>query len=86
MVLVIASAVLGAIVLGTFCLLVVYETVNGHPETYKDAFLVLVSVVSGVLFGSHATANGTVATAKNLIGALQQSVPVTNETVHQPTS
>jgi 4-hydroxybenzoate polyprenyltransferase len=70
------SALLAFVVVGTFCFIVAFDAVQGKPFSVPDAFIVLVSTIAGVLFGSRATANGNSATVGQLVAALQQSTPV----------
>jgi len=57
----IVAAIGAVVVLVTFCLVILYEVVNGKPITIPDALIALVSLITGVYYGQHAATNGAYA-------------------------
>jgi hypothetical protein len=75
------AAALAFVVVGTFCFIVAFDAVQGKPFIIPDAFIVLVSTIAGVLFGSRATANGNASVVSQLSNALANSVPAASVNV-----
>jgi hypothetical protein len=79
-------ASLGAIlVLLTFCLIIMFDVVNGKAVVLPDALLVVVSLVTGVYYGQHSATNGAYAAGILASSVAANTTAAANATANKPT-
>ena len=66
----IVAALLSFVLIITFCLILLYDVVNGKPVQIPDALLVIVSAVTGVYYGATTRAGGADSAANHITTAL----------------
>ena len=74
----VGAVVLAVVLIVVFCLVVLYQVVNGKPINIPDSLLVLVSAVVAFFLGEHATSSGAANSQTTAANTAAQIVSQTN--------
>ena len=80
----VVAAIIAALVIIVFCLIILFQIVNGKPVVIPDSLLALVSLIVGVYYGQHASTNGAYAAGAIAANTAAATVAEKNATTHQP--
>lgn len=82
----VVGAIIAAILVVTFCLIVLFDVVNKIAYNVPDAFLAIVVSVVSYFFGQHAATNGAYAAGVTAAQTAAATVVQSNVSSSQPRS
>lgn len=80
----VVAAIIAGLVIIVFCLIILFQIVNGKPVVIPDSLLALVSLIVGVYYGQHASTNGAYAAGAIAANTAAAAVKETNAANHPP--